>query len=283
MSFARCKSQTDRQPVCVHHCMNFAGQSASRATYRLASVSSDAGSVLMHAHDGRVDHLDGRIMSDGKRVHDPIPYSGPSPSDETVVAGGAWAIANRQIAPWCARTQDPKDAIEHAPIVYPWHAARFVRQQGLNGGPFKIAEFVAYDPRLQFRLEITSRAAPSTQRSMCHKCSEFTSAFSAADMAGLAAGTTRSRMTQGGRTEENDSGPRSVELLRTVLSCFGNSQHRATGSACATWDRLDNCSAGGTPIRLKLRSGMSLRAKPSNRRRVLCKPIKLTTSVPIAP
>ena len=24
MSFARCKSQTDRQPVRVHHCMNFA-------------------------------------------------------------------------------------------------------------------------------------------------------------------------------------------------------------------------------------------------------------------
>ena len=66
MSFARCNSQTDRQPVRVHHCMNFAGQSASRATHRLASVSSDAGSVLMHAHDGRVDHLDGRIMSGGK-------------------------------------------------------------------------------------------------------------------------------------------------------------------------------------------------------------------------
>jgi hypothetical protein len=39
-----------------------------------------------------------------------------------------------------------------------------------------------------------SRAAPSTHnsRSMCHKCSEFISA--SADMAGLAAGTIRSRM-----------------------------------------------------------------------------------------
>ena len=35
-------------------------------------------------------------------VHDPVPYSCLSPPDETVVAGGAWAIANRQIAPWCA-------------------------------------------------------------------------------------------------------------------------------------------------------------------------------------
>jgi hypothetical protein len=46
--------------------MNFAGQSASRTTHRLASVSSNAGGVLMHAHDRRVDHLHGRIMSGGK-------------------------------------------------------------------------------------------------------------------------------------------------------------------------------------------------------------------------
>jgi hypothetical protein len=68
-------------------------------------VSSNAGGVLMHAHDGRVDHLDGRIVSGGKCVHNPSPYSGPSPPDETVVAGGAWAIAIRQIAPWCAGSQ----------------------------------------------------------------------------------------------------------------------------------------------------------------------------------
>src|SRR6202040_434231 len=38
-------------------------------------------------------------------------------------------------------------------------------------------------------------------------------------------------------------------------------------AACAQpGDRLDNCSGGGTSIRLKLRSGMSLRAKPSNPR-----------------
>jgi hypothetical protein len=35
-------------------------------THRLASVSSNAGGVLMHAHHGRVDHLDGRIMSGSK-------------------------------------------------------------------------------------------------------------------------------------------------------------------------------------------------------------------------
>ena len=66
MCFARCKAQTDRQPVRVHYRMNFAGQSASRTTHRLASVSSNAGGVLMHAHDRRVDHLHVRIMSGGK-------------------------------------------------------------------------------------------------------------------------------------------------------------------------------------------------------------------------
>ena len=90
-------------------------------------------------------------------------------------------------------------------------------------------------------------------------------------------------LTQAGQTEENDSGPRSVELLRPFLVTSAIRQRHATGSACAPGDRLDNCSGGGTSIRLKLRSGMSLRAKPSNPGRVLCKPIKLTTSVPIAP
>ena len=51
----------------------------------------------MHAHDGRVYHLHGRVVSDGKCVHDPPPHSSPSPPDETVVAGGAWAVAIRQI------------------------------------------------------------------------------------------------------------------------------------------------------------------------------------------
>ncbi len=71
----------------------------------------------MHAHDVRVDPLGGGIMSNGKRIHDPITYSGSSPPNETVVAGGSWAIANRQIAPWCAGTQNPKDVIEHTPII----------------------------------------------------------------------------------------------------------------------------------------------------------------------
>jgi len=45
----------------------------------------------------------------------------------------------------------PKYAIEHTAIIYTPNAARFVRQKRLDDGPFSIAEFVAHDPRLQFR------------------------------------------------------------------------------------------------------------------------------------
>jgi hypothetical protein len=51
----------------------------------------------------------------------------------------------RQIAPRCARTQDPNDAVEHAAVIYTRHAARLVRQERLDGDPFIIGEFVAHD------------------------------------------------------------------------------------------------------------------------------------------
>ena len=104
----------------------------------------------MHAHNGRDDHLDGRIMSGSKCVHDPLPYSGPSPPDETVVAGGAWTVTIRQIAPWCAGSQHPADTVEGTSIVHTRHASRLVRQHRPDGRPFIIREFVAHDSRLQF-------------------------------------------------------------------------------------------------------------------------------------
>ena len=87
-------------------------------------------------------------MSGGKCVHDPARYSGPSPPDETVVAGGAWAIANRQIAPWCAGSQHPADAVEDTLIVHTTHTSRLVRQHRPDGRPFIIREFVAHDSSL---------------------------------------------------------------------------------------------------------------------------------------
>jgi hypothetical protein len=39
----------------------------------------DAGSMLMHADNGGVDHLDSGIMSSGKFFYDAAPNTGPPP------------------------------------------------------------------------------------------------------------------------------------------------------------------------------------------------------------
>jgi hypothetical protein len=58
-----------------------------------------------------------------------------------------------------------KDAIEHATVIYAPNAARLVRQHRFDGGPFIIAEFVAYDSRLRFRsLNHVSGSAINPQR-----------------------------------------------------------------------------------------------------------------------
>ena len=70
---------------------------------------------------------------------------------EAIVTSGAGTIGCWQVAPWRTRTQDPKDAIEHATVIYTPNATRFVRQHGFDGGPFIIAECVAHDSKLRFR------------------------------------------------------------------------------------------------------------------------------------
>src|SRR5262249_52572911 len=87
--------------------MNLAGQPASRPAYGLVSVPSNAGGVLMHPHDGRVDHLDGGIVSGSKRSHESAPYASPPPADEAIIAGGIWPEASGQVAQGCPGAQDP--------------------------------------------------------------------------------------------------------------------------------------------------------------------------------
>ena len=47
------------------------------ATHILLFVAGDAGPVLVHAHNGRVDHLHRRIMRGGENFHDPVPDTCP--------------------------------------------------------------------------------------------------------------------------------------------------------------------------------------------------------------
>jgi hypothetical protein len=141
----------DRQAIGVHDRVNLAGQASSRATHILTIVVRDAGSVLVHSDYGGVNHLHRRVMTGGKRIHDLVPDASSPPPNEAIVTGGAGTIGFRQVAPWRTRAEDPKDAIEHATVIYPPNAARLVRQHRLDRGPFIIAEFVAHDSRLQFR------------------------------------------------------------------------------------------------------------------------------------
>jgi hypothetical protein len=65
----------------------------------LVIVVRDAGSVLMHAYDGGIDHLHGRVMTGGQGIHDPVPYAGLPPTNEAIIASDAGTIGFRQIAP----------------------------------------------------------------------------------------------------------------------------------------------------------------------------------------
>ena len=85
-----------------------------------------------------------------QRIHKLILRASPAPANEAIVAGGARAKVIRQIAPRRARTQDPKDAVEHAAVIYTRHATRLIRQERPDGGSFIIGEFVAHDSRLRF-------------------------------------------------------------------------------------------------------------------------------------
>src|SRR5258706_4582589 len=90
----------------------------------------------------------------------------PSPANETIVTGGSGTISLRQVAPWRTRAQDPKDAIEHATVIYAPNAARLVRQHRLDGCPFVIAEFVAHGspPGSELQSPLGPGHQPSTPR-----------------------------------------------------------------------------------------------------------------------
>src|SRR5262245_4849323 len=91
--------------------MNLAGQAATGPSYGLSLVASDTRAMLVHAHDGRVDHLNGNIMGSGQRVHEPAPDTCPSPAHKTVVAGGVWT----KVAPRCCAMAGPLPASNRWP------------------------------------------------------------------------------------------------------------------------------------------------------------------------
>jgi hypothetical protein len=105
---------------------------------------------ILNAHNGRVDHLDGCVMGSSQCVHDAAPYASLTPANEPTIARSIGAKRLRQIAPRCAGSQDPKDAVQDTAVVHTRDTARLVRPHRLDGRPLVVGEFVAHDSRLQF-------------------------------------------------------------------------------------------------------------------------------------
>jgi hypothetical protein len=127
------------------------GSSAPRRTEHCRlSCASPGGSVLVHPHDRGIDHLHGRIVIGSQCIHDPVPDAGPPLTDKPIIASGAGTIGHRQVASGSACAQDPKDALQDAPVVNAGNAARLVRQKRPDGSPFKVREFIPHDSRLPF-------------------------------------------------------------------------------------------------------------------------------------
>ena len=103
----------------------------------------------MYPRDGRVDHLDGGIMSDSKRVHEPAPYASSPPADEAVIAGSIWAITFRQITPWRARSRHPKDAVEDTSIIHSGTPRAFFGNIGLMvDHSYSVSSYASFELRL---------------------------------------------------------------------------------------------------------------------------------------
>jgi hypothetical protein len=102
------EAELHRQTIAVYHDMNLAGQPTTRATQMLAPVIGDAGTVLVHADDGRIDHLHRCIVNGSQRIHDLIPNASPPPANEAIIASRRGTIAVWQIAPWCALSARPR-------------------------------------------------------------------------------------------------------------------------------------------------------------------------------
>ena len=96
----------------------------------------------MNTHHGGVDHLDIAVIGLRKRVHDAVPHTGLAPVDEAIVAGRVWAVAFRQVAPRCTRTQDPENAVQHPPVVNTWNTARLVRKKRFDDRPFEARQII---------------------------------------------------------------------------------------------------------------------------------------------
>ena len=100
----------------------------------------------MDTHDRAVDHLHLAVVRLHDGIHQAVPDARFAPAIEAVVGGRVRPVSLRQIAPWRACAQHPKDAVENATILA-WLAASTARgQKRLDDTPLEVGQVVAHDP-----------------------------------------------------------------------------------------------------------------------------------------
>lgn len=100
----------------------------------------------MCAHAGPVDHQSVNVMRVGDGVHDPVPVACVAPPVEAIIDRCRWAIFAKQIGPRDAGVQDVENAVDHAAVINPLLAARFVRQDRFGEFSFQIAPLASSRP-----------------------------------------------------------------------------------------------------------------------------------------
>jgi hypothetical protein len=163
------------QAFAVHDGVDLGAGPPARPPHLLGSVAGDAGSVLVHTDDRRVDHLHGRIMGCGQGGHDLIPDACLAPANEAIVAGGVGSVAPRQIAPRCSGPQHLEDTIEGAPVIHTRDTARPVGEHRLDDAPFAIGEFVSLAGTMPHDLRQSDcrMSASGREADMCEPQDEF--------------------------------------------------------------------------------------------------------------
>src|SRR4029077_6272637 len=87
--------------------------------------------------------LDVAVVRGGDGVHQPVPHARLSPSREAIVAGRARSKALGQVAPWCARTQPPEDAVQPPPVVHSRHTSRLAGRERLDHAPLEVGQIIS--------------------------------------------------------------------------------------------------------------------------------------------
>ena len=96
----------------------------------------------------------------GQCRRDAFPDPGLAPSSEALIDRNPFAIFVRQVAPWRARTNTPKNTVHDLPIVERWtaFASAFRRQKGFEQAPFCVAQIAATQSCLPTRGILESKS-----------------------------------------------------------------------------------------------------------------------------